>query len=91
MKLKNVDLKILFWPVVVVVFGILLYFLTPRLVEFAFAVYNRICFIQGSKSIGRLIAKKIKNPTRCNSNTGNNCCNMRTCFIGVSGCKHIIV
>lgn len=33
MKLKNVDLKILFWPVVVVVFGILLYFLTPRLVE----------------------------------------------------------
>ena len=33
MKLKNVDLKILFWPVVVVLFGILLYFLTPRLVE----------------------------------------------------------
>lgn len=69
MKLKNVDLKILFWPVVVVLFGILLYFLTPRLVElFGLLTGLLLPFIIGyvlSKAVNPLadlLQRKLKIP-----------------------------
>lgn len=69
MKLKNVDLKILFWPVVVVLFGILIYFLTPRLVElFGLLTGLLLPFIIGyvlSKAVNPLadlLQRKLKIP-----------------------------